>query len=146
MTKPEATTPDAGGSPLDVGVRPRAWLREPKVQRHPGRNLVRGVTITQPTPEEREFAELDGDALVPLYDQSALDAALAAARERGHNAGFVEASRLHGAEIERLRAALADAIESVESWSAYAPPYFSAKHNLAEDLERLRAYLRPNEK
>jgi len=62
--------------------RPRAWLREPKVQRIPGRHLVRGVSAGEPSQEEREFAELDGDRLVPLYDQAALDAAVAAERER----------------------------------------------------------------
>ena len=36
------------------------------------------------------------------------------AYERAYNAGFVEASRLHGAEIERLRAALAEANKNHE--------------------------------
>lgn len=35
-------------------------------------------------------------------------------RENAHNAGFVEASRLHGEEIERLRAALKAANENHE--------------------------------
>ena len=95
-----------------------------------------------------------------MYSQAELDAAVAAERERlrehqrqamhdpdtcnGRMAG--EPPRYEPwcvgqrAEIERLRAALADAIECVESWSAYAPPYFGAKHNLAGDLARLRAY------
>jgi hypothetical protein len=77
MTKHEDTTQAAGGSPLEREVRPRAWLREPKVQRHIGRHLVRGVSVAEPTAEEREFAELDGDQLIPLYDQAAIDAALA---------------------------------------------------------------------
>ena len=57
---------------VDRPVRPRAWLREPKVQRHPGRHLVRGVTTVELPQEEREFAELDGDNLVPLYEERAL--------------------------------------------------------------------------
>jgi hypothetical protein len=61
------TTNAAGASPVECRVRPRAWLREPKVQRHIGRHLVRGVSVTEPTAEEREFADLDGDVLVPLY-------------------------------------------------------------------------------
>jgi hypothetical protein len=66
----------SGASQVDQPVRPRAWLREPKVQRHVGRHLVRGVSVAEPTAEEREFAELDGDQLIPLYDQAAIDAAL----------------------------------------------------------------------
>jgi hypothetical protein len=45
------------------------------------------------------------------------------------------------AENERLRAALADSIECVEEWGAYAPDYFGKKHNLAGDLARLRSAL-----
>lgn len=40
------------------------------------------------------------------YSQDELDAAVSAERERAHNAGFVEASRLHGREIQRLQTAL----------------------------------------
>lgn len=50
---------------------------------------------------------------LPLRDGGAVsagrywtEAQLLAERERAHNAGFVEASRLHGQEIERLRVAL----------------------------------------
>ena len=66
----------------DGEVKPRAWLREPKVQRLPGRHLVRGVSVVEPTAEERECAELDGDMIIPLYDKMALDAAIAAEREQ----------------------------------------------------------------
>lgn len=52
------------------------------------------------------------------------------------------------AEVERLTRerdglakALADAIECVESWSAYASDYYREKHDLAGDLARLRAAL-----
>lgn len=44
-----------------------------------------------------------------LQERASLLKDYAAERERAHNAGFVEASRLHGAEIERLRAALQEA-------------------------------------
>ena len=47
----------------------------------------------------------------------------------------------HTAERERLRAALRDAAECVESWGAYADDYFAAKHDLAGDVARLRAAL-----
>ena len=43
----------------------------------------------EPTPEERECAELDGDTIIPLYDQAALDAAADHEREicANHNKG-----------------------------------------------------------
>jgi len=50
--------------------KPCAWLLEPKVQRHPSKHLVRRVSVVAPTEEEREFAELDGDRFVPLYDRA----------------------------------------------------------------------------
>jgi hypothetical protein len=40
-----------------------------------------------------------------------------------------------------LADALLDAIECVESWAAYASPYFQEKHNLRGDLGRLHAAL-----
>ena len=43
------------------------------------------------------------------------------------------------AENARLRDALRLAIEAVEFWAAYASPYFQDKHDLAEDLQKLRA-------
>jgi hypothetical protein len=48
--------------------------------------------------------------------------AVAAEREHAHNAGFVEASRLHGAEIERLRAVLRVAREGYASEAATGLP------------------------
>jgi hypothetical protein len=43
------------------------------------------------------------------------------------------------AENARLREGLRLAIDAVEFWSAYASPYFQDKHDLAEDLQKLRA-------
>jgi hypothetical protein len=43
------------------------------------------------------------------------------------------------AENARLRGALRLAIETVEFWAAYASPYFQDKHDLAGDLQKLRA-------
>jgi hypothetical protein len=63
-------------------IKPSAWICQPKVQRHPERHLIRGVSALEPTAEEREFAEVDGDEFVPLYDQAALDAAVAAERDK----------------------------------------------------------------
>jgi hypothetical protein len=45
------------------------------------------------------------------------------------------------AENARLREALRLAIEAVEFWAAYASPYFQDKHDLAGDLQKLRAAL-----
>lgn len=45
------------------------------------------------------------------------------------------------AEIERLRAALRDARECVETWAGYASEYFRDKHDLAGDLARIDAAL-----
>jgi hypothetical protein len=50
---------------------------------------------------------------------------------------------LAGQKVEnaRLREALRLAIDAVKFWAAYAPPYFQDKHDLAEDLQKLRATL-----
>lgn len=44
-------------------------------------------------------------------------------------------------KYDRLRAALAEAIEEVESWAEYAGDYFKEKHDLQGTLKRLRAEL-----
>jgi hypothetical protein len=44
-------------------------------------------------------------------------------------------------ENARLREALRLAIDAVEFWAAYATPYFQDKHDLEEDLRKLRAAL-----
>ncbi len=44
-------------------------------------------------------------------------------------------------EIKKLREALRLAIETVEFWAAYASSYFQEKHDLAGDLQKLRAAL-----
>ncbi len=45
------------------------------------------------------------------------------------------------AENEKLRAALRLAVDAVEHWASYASPYFQEKHDLAGDLQKLRAAL-----
>jgi chromosome segregation ATPase len=45
------------------------------------------------------------------------------------------------AENASLREALRLAIGTVEFWAAYATPYFQDKHDLEEDLQKLRAAL-----
>lgn len=54
-------------------LKPAAWLYEPKVQRKPGRHLIRGCYTTEPTAEQLEVAELDGDKYSPLYDAATVD-------------------------------------------------------------------------
>jgi len=49
--------------------------------------------------------------------------------------------RSQSKEIERLRAALRLAVDAVEHWASYASPYFQEKHDLAGDLQKLRAAL-----
>lgn len=44
-------------------------------------------------------------------------------------------------EIEKLRAALRFAMDAVEHWASYASPYFQEKHDLAGDLQEMRAAL-----
>ena len=44
-------------------------------------------------------------------------------------------------EIEKLRAALRLAIDAVEHWASYASSYFQEKHDLAGDLQEMRAAL-----
>ena len=47
-------------------------------------------------------------------------------------------------EIERLSAQLAEAIEDIESWGAYADDYFKQKWDLAGCVERHKKALTPN--
>jgi hypothetical protein len=59
-------------------------------------------------------------------------------------AGYKESHEQYcpsAARIAQLEAALADAIECVGSWAAYASPYFQEKHDLAGDIARLQAAL-----
>jgi hypothetical protein len=43
------------------------------------------------------------------------------------------------AQVERMREAFTDAIDTVDFWAAYASDYFKDKHDLEGDLARLRA-------
>jgi len=43
------------------------------------------------------------------------------------------------AEVERLRAALLEAAETVQEWGSQAPDYAQEKVGLAEEIERIRA-------
>lgn len=44
-------------------------------------------------------------------------------------------------EIERLRAALSEAIDMVQDWGGYASEYFQQKHDLPGQVAKLRGYL-----
>ena len=57
----------AVAGPVERGVRARAWLLEPKVQRHPHKPIQRGCYTAEPGPEQRACADLDGDRYVALY-------------------------------------------------------------------------------
>jgi chromosome segregation ATPase len=57
-----------------------------------------------------------------------------------HEAAMARADRLQ-VENARLREGLRLGIDAVEFWAAYASPYFQDKHDLAEDLRKLRAAL-----
>jgi len=52
---------------LERGVRPRAWLLEPKEQRHPHKPIQRGCYTEEPSKEQQQIADLDGDRYVPMY-------------------------------------------------------------------------------
>ena len=43
------------------------------------------------------------------------------------------------ARCAEMKAALNDAIESIEDWAGYASEYFRQKHGLAEEVARLKA-------
>lgn len=58
---------------------------------------------------------------------------------------MLERAEAAEARVAVLESALADAIECVEAWSAYASDYFKDKHDLAGDLARLRAAIRRDE-
>lgn len=61
--------------------------------------------------------------------------------DRDFVAAVVSENKRGGEEIARLRAALADAIDEVVSWSSHASMYMRGKHKLPEVLARLRRHL-----
>jgi len=81
----------AGAGPVDASVRPAAWMWQ---------TVESGARVSLNEPADYETAH----QLEPLFGKAEIETAVAAERERAHNSGFVEASRIHGAEIERLRA------------------------------------------
>jgi hypothetical protein len=90
------------------------------------------------------------DALDPAHYERALDeimARLAHAEHdlQGHDECDVSDEwpevKAGLAELARLRAALGEAIEDIESWASYASPYFQEKWDLAGDLAKHRAAL-----
>ena len=42
------------------------------------------------------------------------------------------------AEVERLRALLSEAADTIEDWGGYASEYFQDKHDLAGDVTKFR--------
>ena len=78
------------------------------------------------------------DELAAHRLQAWADARVAAERDRAHNAGFVEASRMHDQEIERLRSVL---VECQAHLACNA-----VTENLVALYGRVRAALGPNDR
>ncbi|MGL4651467.1 MAG: hypothetical protein ACRC1H_18825 [Caldilineaceae bacterium] len=82
------------------------------------------------------------DGLAPSGAVAALGAALDEIdRLRADIHSCHPACKRAGCVNERLRAALREAADSIESWGAYASDYFRQKHDLAGDVARARAAL-----
>lgn len=90
--------------------KPRAWLLEPKVQPL-GRRLLRAATCEEPTPAQREMADIDGDVFVPLYEcgdgmLEALRASIAGLRDGLYSAERDLVTIPYGRIADRLDAIL----------------------------------------
>ena len=74
-----------------------------------------------------------------IYAATGLTLNAEAATKVGH---MIRLARQEAAdEIEKLRVALRLAVDAIEHWASYASPYFQEKHDLAGDLQELRAAL-----
>jgi hypothetical protein len=74
-----------------------------------------------------------------IYAATGLTLNAEAAAKIGH---MIRLARQEAAdEIEKLRVALRLAVDAIEHWASYASPYFQEKHDLAGDLQELRAAL-----
>lgn len=92
MREQQDTTQPAGGSPVERVVRPRAWAH--------------GAHIAMPWPDMPEPDVMRAKGWTALYDQAALDAAIAAA-DREWYAKLEHAD----ARVEALSKALREALE-----------------------------------
>ena len=70
----------AGASPVEPTVRPCAWLREQRDEYEGSASLAPLMILGHS--EVKPHSALHGATYEPLYDRTALDAAVAAARER----------------------------------------------------------------
>ena len=94
-----------------------------------------------------QIADRLNEGLSQLQQRAAFDAWLPGAIERGwyqdtHIAWW--AWQHQQREIDRLRSVIAEAVEDVESWAAYADPYFQQKHDLAGCIAKYKNALLPN--
>jgi len=80
---------------------------------------------------------VERDALRAENDKLRSENAKLAASNHAYLSNYQEAVD----EIEKLRAALRLAVDAIEHWASYASPYFQEKHDLAGDLQELRAAL-----
>lgn len=90
--------------------------------KHLGLGDVR-LTLWEQEQIEKEFADLEARLAVAEAERDAAQSTIAELR----------------GQVERMREALAEAIESVEDWAGYASEYFRQKHGLKEELARFRA-------
>jgi hypothetical protein len=102
------TLPDAVGSPVERGVRPRAWAI------FVDSGNARMWTTLQP--HVQKLADAEGLTVTPLYDQPTLDAAV------------VDAARSVKEHRERLRTVVRTAIAVLER--------HGDEHGLCADLRR----------
>ena len=115
--------------------------------KHLGLGDVR-LTLWEQEQIEKEFAELEArlataEAEVGRLNQWADGMADIALKERATGEAYQRELRDKIADLEarcaELKAALNDAIESIEDWAGYASEYFRQKHGLAEEVARLKA-------
>jgi len=108
------------------------------------------VNLLKPSHDESKnrIADLEArlataEAEVGRLNQWADGMADIALKERATGEAYQRELRDKIADLEarcaELKAALNDAIESIEDWAGYASEYFRQKHGLAEEVARLKA-------
>lgn len=108
------TTPpaNAGACRLDRPVRPRAWLHTVRVCNGEPGELDEALSFA---PDNFPFGEtglFEAIAVLPLYDQAAIDAAVAAERERLRALIADDASAMTYQTMGQYRSALLKALKA----------------------------------
>lgn len=111
----------------------RAWGVRAEVNRE---MPVSGDTIIQA--RLRDGSEKQGEARYGVWSHTGGPSDIVAYRVVYPVSDPAELRRLHALNQELLEA-LKEAHDSVESWGGYASDYFQRKHDLAGDIERIRA-------